>query len=83
MLFSVCNLNYLFQVHGLCGNCNGKKDDDLETISGKVVSTFAEFAKSYTLAGCSADVPEPIACTDDDKRKWFVGVVVSMKHKCL
>ena len=62
---------YIFKLHGLCGNYNDDKSDDLETSAGTITKNFIEFAQSYQVEKCSNDVAS-ITCTDQDKHKWSV-----------
>lgn len=63
---------FLNKVHGLCGNYNGKKKDDLELVSGEIADNFDEFVTSYQVWKCSSDLPPPVTCSKKDRKKWFV-----------
>ena len=61
---------FLFQINGICGNFNGRKQDDLEMQSGQQASNFSEFAQSYIVGQCGKKLPEPFVCSDAEKRRW-------------
>ncbi|XP_076863833.1 IgGFc-binding protein-like [Brachyhypopomus gauderio] len=46
---------------GMCGNFNGKKDDDLTTPSGSLAGSIAALGKSWRVPG----LPGEAYCTDD------------------
>ncbi|XP_078495887.1 IgGFc-binding protein-like [Ciona intestinalis] len=61
---------YKGQVHGVCGDYNGIKSDDLKTSSGVVTADFNEFAQSYQIGNCSDRIPEPFTCSNSERQRW-------------
>ncbi|XP_049331877.1 IgGFc-binding protein-like [Astyanax mexicanus] len=53
--------SFMGRMCGMCGNFNGKKDDDLTTPSGSVASSIPALGKSWRVPG----LPEDSTCTDD------------------
>ncbi|XP_053087229.1 IgGFc-binding protein-like [Pangasianodon hypophthalmus] len=60
---------------GMCGNFNGKKEDDLTTPSGSVVSSVPELGKSWRVSGspgenfCHDECPGQ--CQSCESASWF------------
>ncbi|XP_078495955.1 IgGFc-binding protein-like [Ciona intestinalis] len=61
---------YKGQVHGVCGDYNGIKSDDLKTSGGVVTADFNEFAQSYQIGNCSDRIPEPFTCSNSERQRW-------------
>ncbi|CAK8696725.1 unnamed protein product [Clavelina lepadiformis] len=61
---------YMGKVHGLCGDYNNIKEDDLKTLTGELVSDYAVFAKSFQVSSCTANDPIPFACSERKQQRW-------------
>ncbi|XP_076799587.1 uncharacterized protein LOC143444282 [Clavelina lepadiformis] len=61
---------YMGKVHGLCGDYNNIKEDDLKTLTGELVSDYGVFAKSFQVSSCTANDPIPFACSERKQQRW-------------
>ncbi|TSO05462.1 IgGFc-binding protein [Bagarius yarrelli] len=53
--------SFMGRMCGMCGNFNGKKEDDLTTLTGSVAGSIPELGKSWRVPG----LPENSYCSDD------------------
>lgn len=53
--------SFMGRMCGMCGNFNGKKDDDLTTPSGSIANSIPQLGKMWRVPG----LPGSAYCTDD------------------
>jgi hypothetical protein len=76
-LFISVPSSYMGQVSGLCGNYNGKAEDDLIPMNGKEIVSQAEFGASWQVEkipgcvdSCKGKCP---SCDNTQKRRYETG----------
>ncbi|KAK2864570.1 hypothetical protein Q7C36_003724 [Tachysurus vachellii] len=67
---------------GMCGNFNGKKEDDLTTPSGSVAGSIPELGKSWRVSGLSGEAfchdECPGQCQSCEGASWFTRMNAKM-----